>query len=67
MWANVSRDYASFYAEQTGELVHDYAIFDEPFEVIRKVNNHASGYRMRDCDDFIHPFVPAEFVTIIKE
>ena len=70
MKATVDRGYSQFYAEQTNELLHDYSILDKPFEVLAKVDNvdnRESGYRLRDMDGYIHPFVPAEFVTIIEE
>ena len=66
MKATVDRGYSQFYAEQTNELLHDYSILDKPFEVLAKVDRE-SGYRLRDMDGYIHPFVPAEFVTIIEE
>lgn len=65
MRATVDRGYSQFYAENTGELMPDRDVLAHEFTVERALTT--GGYRLVDSEGHIHPFVPAEFVTIVSE
>lgn len=45
---------------------NDY-ILDETFEVVKAIERQGEpGYTLKDCDGVVHPFVPADLVTLVQ-
>jgi hypothetical protein len=65
--ATVSREYKWWCAHSAPlDASYNEYILDRQWDIVKEAQYRGmAGYEMKDSDGVVHPFVPADFVTIL--